>query len=119
MDCQQIVLFTESHGDIVAQHLAYGDTEGEYFQSSDGSIHYRNIRDPNRPWHVNSTLEAFRMAATAFNHYCACGGQPRSESSFLEDAKHLQIELYAIERPSDSDTSYWRAILQDIDAGNL
>ena len=119
MEPQQIVLLEGGPDSVVAHHHAHGDVEGVFFMGPDGSILYRNQFDPEGSWMVNRTVEAFRKAAIAFNRYCAGDGRPRSEAEFLRDAERLKMELSEIERTDNSELSFWDAILEDIDAGNL
>jgi len=116
---QQIVFLPGPRDGIVAKHRAYGKLEADYFQMADGSIWYRNLLEPTKSWYVNGCLRGFEAAAAAFNRYCAGDGAERTEAEFLRDAARLREELEAIEKPGSPDSSFWGAILEEIEFGEL
>lgn len=116
---QQIVFLAEPEGRVLAKHRAYGKLEADYTEAADGSIWYRNMLEPAKSWYVNRCLRDFAAAAAAFNRYCAGDGTERTEAEFLRDAARLKDELEAIEKPGSPDSSFWAAILEQIDFGKL
>ena len=118
-DCQQIIVLPERQGDLVALHRAYGDLEGEFFQSPTGAIDYRAKLDPDRAWHANHSLDDFLKSAAAFNRYCAGHGTPRDEPAFLREAARFRAELDALEPAVDPENSFWDSLLEQIEHGFL
>ena len=117
----QIVVLPMPDGDTIAR---IDCPAGEFQLASNGEVYFHYSDEPTHRWYVNRSMSAFLEAVHIFNK---CGEDVRQLFAEDENAEpeatwaleRLRSELGSVEPLGASETSLWRATVEDADGGLL